>query len=323
MMFFLSGLFVWSSITRKDSWKFLSDRIFRIGVPALLAVLLLMTASYYPAYRATAVDPSLAGFWQQWLALGHWPCGPQWFLWQLLAMNVVAVGLHRVAPRWGEWLGRLTASARTQPLRFFAGLALASALAYVPLVLIFGPWDWGSFALFGIQLSRPLHYAVYFFAGVAVGAYGLERGLVALDGMLARLWAMWVVAALVGFGLWGVPTGMALEYGAGKVPLVLQLAAAFGFVLACASGCLALIAVLLRFGRSRSRALDSLSANAYGIYLVHYVFVVWLQYALLNAPLFAVVKTLIVFAGALLASWVLVTSFGRISVGSRVIGARR
>ena len=32
------------------------------------------------------------------MALPFWPCGPQWFLWQLLALNVLAAGLHRFAP---------------------------------------------------------------------------------------------------------------------------------------------------------------------------------------------------------------------------------
>jgi hypothetical protein len=38
----------------------------------------------------------------------------------------------------------------------------------------------------------------------------------------------------------------------------------------------------LRFATRHSRSLDSLSESAYGMYLVHYVFVVWLQYLLLG-----------------------------------------
>jgi surface polysaccharide O-acyltransferase-like enzyme len=53
----------------------------------------------------------------------------------------------------------------------------------------------------------------------------------------------------------------------------------------------------------RDRRLDSLSQNAYGIYLVHYVFVVWLQYALLDASLDAFGKVAIVFVAALALSW--------------------
>ena len=39
------------------------------------------------------------------------------------------------------------------------------------------------------------------------------------------------------------------------------------------------------------------------MYLIHYVFVVWLQYALLNAPLFAFAKVAIVFNVTLALSW--------------------
>jgi surface polysaccharide O-acyltransferase-like enzyme len=53
----------------------------------------------------------------------------------------------------------------------------------------------------------------------------------------------------------------------------------------------------------QSRVLESLSSNAYRIYLVHYVFVVWLQYALLAIAFNAVGKAAIVFAGALALSW--------------------
>jgi peptidoglycan/LPS O-acetylase OafA/YrhL len=55
--------------------------------------------------------------------------------------------------------------------------------------------------------------------------------------------------------------------------------------------------------RARSRVLDSLSLNAYSIYLVHYVIVVWLQYALFDASLGAIAKAAIVFAAGLALSW--------------------
>jgi glucans biosynthesis protein C len=44
------------------------------------------------------------------------------------------------------------------------------------------------------------------------------------------------------------------------------------------------IAGRLHFATKYSRLLDSLSANAYGLYLVHYNFVAWPQYASLGAP---------------------------------------
>jgi hypothetical protein len=52
----------------------------------------------------------------------------------------------------------------------------------------------------------------------------------------------------------------------------------------------------LHFATKHSRLLDSPSANAFGLYLVHYNFVVWLQFAVLGTALVAVIKAMIVLA---------------------------
>jgi surface polysaccharide O-acyltransferase-like enzyme len=194
------------------------------------------------------------------------------------------------------------ASLGVHPGRFFACLAMASAVAYVPLAIAFTPWEWIQLGPFALQLSRPLHYAVYFFAGLGIGIHGLNNGLLASDGLLARRWTMWLVAAFAAFLLWITPMALIFDLR-DAAPLGLQIAADLGFVLSCASSSFFLVAAFLHFSRKRSRALDSLSHNAYGMYLVHYVFVVWLQYALLNAPLFAIAKASIVFGGTLALSW--------------------
>ena len=163
-------------------------------------------------------------------------------------------------------------------------LAALSALAYVPLALIYSPWQWESLGPFSFQLCRPLHYLVYFFAGCAIGAHGFDRGLLASDGALARQWGRWLALSIAGFVLWALPTSLMVD--GQTAPFLVQLAAGLGFVIACASGCLVLLALCLRFAAERARILDSLSVNAYGIYLVHYVFIVWLQFLMLPVALF-------------------------------------
>jgi glucan biosynthesis protein C len=321
LMFFLSGLFVPSSLARKGSTTFLSDRFFRIGLPLILVVMFLMPVTYYPTYLATAADPSVSTYWQHLTALPFWPCGPQWFLWQLLALNVLAAGLHRFAPGWSESLARLAASARAHPIRFFVALVAVSALAYVPLALVYSPWTWTSYGPFSFQLSRPLHYLVYFFAGCAIGARGLDRGLLASDGALARHWATWLAASIVAFVLWALPTSLMVDDR--QASLLMQAAAAVGFVLACASGCFVLLALCLRFAPERTRILDSLSANAYSIYLVHYVFIVWLQYLLLPLALFAAGKAAIVFSGTLALSWVAAVALSNVAWDNHLAQAKR
>jgi glucans biosynthesis protein C len=322
LFFFLSGLFVWPSLERKGARIFLHDRVLRLGVPFALVVALLMPLANYPTYLQTAVDPGFFVFWRHWLALPFWPCGPMWFLWLLLAADFVAAGLHRYAPRLVDALIRFSSTAGARPARYLAALVIASAIAYVPLAVVFTPSAWAAFGPFGFQLSRPLHYAVYFFAGIGVGACGIERGLFAPEGALVRHWAVWLIAAAGLLLLWMALTALTMA-DPGSPALGLQILDDLSFVLACFGSCFAVLALVLRFAGRRLPVLAGLRRDAFGMYLVHYVFVVWLQYALLRVGLFATVKGAIVFSGTLLLSWGAIVVIRRISPAGQVIGAGR
>jgi peptidoglycan/LPS O-acetylase OafA/YrhL len=322
LMFFLSGLFVWSSLVRKGARRFLYDRVLRLGVPFVLGVYLLMPVAYYPVYRVTAADPGWPAFWSHWIALPFWPTGQMWFLWLLLALNFVAAGLFRLAPRASEVLTRLSAEAGAHPGRFFIVLVIVSALAYVPLAAVFAPWQWAQFGPFSFQPSFAPQYAIYFFGGVGIGACGLERGLLASDGALARRWARWLAASPASFVLWIIPTALMVTRPGETLP-GLQMLADLGFVLCAATSCLGLAAAFLRFSGVPPPLFASLSEHAYGIYLVHYVFVIWLQYLLLGVALFAVAKAAIVLAGTLILSWSMTAAVCRLSIGARLIGGKR
>ena len=317
LMFFLSGLFVWPSLQRKRDWAFLRDRALRLGLPFVFGIAVVIPVAVYPVYRLTAADPSIAAYWHSLRALPFWPNGPLWFLWQLLALNFVAAGLHFIAPNAIPALGRWSAAADKSPARYFGVLLAVSAIAYVPLAIAFTPWAWSNSGLFAVQWCRPLLYAVYFFAGVGIGGAGIERGLIAVDGILARRWTYALAAALASLFLWMGLTALTMPHGAS---LGVEIAADLSFVPACAAGCFFLIAVCLRFATGYSRLLGYLSANAYGLYLVHYVFIVWLQYALLAAPLFAIIKAAIVFGGTLVLSLATTFAVQRFSWGARLIG---
>jgi surface polysaccharide O-acyltransferase-like enzyme len=322
LMFLLSGLLASGSVGRKASLIYCSERFWRIGIPFVLAAAVLSPLAYYAAYRIRAIDPSLADFWSEWLSLPFWPSGPEWFLWQLLAVNALAAALYAMAPRAIDYLRRLGGWAGTRPVQFFLLLVAVSALAYVPLALAYSPWRWGSIGPFALQLSRPALYLTYFFAGFALGSYGLDRGLLSGNGPMARRWIAWLAAAIVSFGLWAGLMSLARPDW-NKASLIAQLLASMAFPIACAAGGLLLLAICLKLRHQRHWILDSLSAHAYGIYLVHYVFVVWLQYALLDRGLFALGKATIVFTGALLVSWGSCIAFTRAVGGSRALAGRR
>jgi hypothetical protein len=323
LMFFLSGLFVWPSLQRKGAKLFLHDRSLRLGVPFLLGVFLLMPVALYPVYRFTAVDPSWSAFWAHLIALPFWPSGPLRFLWFLLALNGVAALLYWLAPRFGEVLGRISTKAGDHPGRYFAALVIVSALAYIPSTSLFKPWDWVQFGPFAFQPSFASIYVVYFFAGLGVGVYGLEQGLLRWNGPLAHRWAVWVGGGFGGFLLWIIPTALSVNGWATMLP-GLEIAAGLGLVLCCAAACLGWIAIVLRFtALTRRPGIDSLSENAYGIYLIHYLFITWLQYLLLGVALFAIAKAAIVFIGALNLSWAATIAMRRVPLGARLVGASR
>jgi glucans biosynthesis protein C len=319
-MFFLSGLFVWPSLTRKSDWAFLRDRWLRLGLPYVFGTAVLMPVAVYPAYAVMAVDPSVPAYWHALLSLPFWPNGPLWFLWQLFALNIIAAIVHRSVPNAIKSLGRWSTAAGARPATYYIVLVAVSAIAYVPLALAFTPWTWSDSGIFTIQLSRPLLYVVYFFAGVGIGVEGVDRGLLAIDGALARRWAHWLAGALISLFLWMGSTALTMN---GPVSIAVEIIADLCFVLACAAGCLSFVAMSLRFGTKPSPILGSLAAHAYGLYLVHYVFVVWLQFALLATPLLAVIKAPIVFGGTLLLSWITTAALYRVPLGARLIGSVR
>src|SRR5262245_74733 len=309
LMFFLSGFFVWGSLRRKGTGRFVRDRALRLGLPFVLAAAIVAPLAYYPAYAVRSHGPGVAEFARQWLGLGEWPAGPVWFIWLLLAFDVAAAALFRLAPALDD---RLPGWLLGRPLRLFMALVGLSAAAYVPLALVIGPLEWTALGPFQFQTSRLLLYAVYFAAGIAVGAYGVRVALTPL----ARRWPLWVGAAVLAFIL---QVGLVLVASAPGAALAWAVAAGLAFALSCAASGFAALALFLRFADAPRRAWDSLRDNAYGIFLLHYAFASWFQYALLAAPLPAIAKGALVFAGTLALSWVSAALLRRIRAVARVI----
>ncbi|HLJ47826.1 MAG TPA: acyltransferase [Bryobacteraceae bacterium] len=317
LMFFLSGLFVWSSLQHKGSGVFLRDRLRRLGVPFIAAAAIIAPLAYYPAYLVTGADASPVVFLRQWFSMKDWPAGPAWFVWVLLAFDCVAAALFAFMPKWGETLARVTSGAIRRPIAFFGLLLAVSAAVYIPMALTFSPVDWSAFGPFTFQTSRILHYFLYFAAGIVVGAYGLDRGLLAMGGKLARRWPLWVTAMLLAFGFATVIFFASLQDP--KNPAFWGTLNGFAFTLSCAASSFAFLAVFVRFAQRSRPLFNSLRDNAYGMYLIHYAFASWLQYCLLKTALPAIAKGSLVVAGTVVLSSLAVAAMRRIPAVARVI----
>jgi surface polysaccharide O-acyltransferase-like enzyme len=326
-MFFISGLFVWDSLRRKRPAIFLRDRAWRLGVPFLLSIYLLMPIAYYPTFLRYhlpgTTDFNFLHFWWRTLTVGPWPSGPAWFLWVLLALDAIAVIVWLAAPRSIEVLGKFLFSMRSRPLQAFIAFLFFSVAVYLPMRLAFGDASWlepGGYPL-PIQTSRILLYGGYFLIGVAVGAGDLRAGLFAENGEVAKRWPVWLASALVCYGAILVLVYARYNWVADLKSPPLPWSVGYGLAFALYSAAMAFTvpAIFLRFAGSGWRMLDALRPSAYGVYLLHYIFIIWLQYAVFDYSFPAGVKFAIVFSGTLSLSWGLTVLLRKIPVVARMI----
>ena len=324
LMFLLSGLFVWPSLERKGSTRFLRDRALRLGVPFAVAAAILAPLAYYPSFAVTGAHPGFLAFARVWLSLGFWPAGPAWFIWLLLAFDTVAAGLYALRYRWSANAPAPRArSVHDRAPAFVAILFIVvSALVYVPMELAFGADNWPILGPFTLQVSRLLLYASYFVAGIRLGTAGMQSGVLAHNAGLARQWSIWLAAGLVAFALrLAVIVTLIVPVAAARhpLPLAVRLLSDITVVLCCGTISFAFIAFFRRFAVMHRPLFDSLSVSSYGMYLVHYPVVVWLQFALLAAALGPIAKGAVVTIGAVVLSWGLVVALRRVPLIARVL----
>jgi hypothetical protein len=316
LLFFVSGMFVWQSLARKGARKYLGDRLTRLGLPFVIGVVFLIPLAYYPAQLQvgliTGVHSSYGAFWLEMVRSCFGTAGPLWFLWLLLAFDCLATLMYRVAPLPGCLIRRGSTIILDSPVAFFGVLLGISIAAYLPIAIIIGPLRWIGIGPFHAQVSRILLYLVYFLAGTAIGAYGIDRSMFRSDGALAKRWWGWLAVGLMSYIVFII---MVVVVTAKDRTIVSEIA----FVLCCGATVFGMTGLFLRIAKRRVGILDSLSANSYGIYVVHYVFVTWLQYLLLGSPLAPGLKGMVVFLGTLILSWGTVAAIRCIPAVAKVI----
>ena len=244
-----------------------------------------------------------------------------WFLWFLVALNFAAAVLYRLAPDTGQFLAPFLAKTATHPGRFFVVIVVVTAVAYLPLSAIYSPWKWVGIGPFEVQAAFAPQYMLYFLFGLAVGSYSYDRGLLDANGMLVRHWGRWLIGSFVAFFVWIIATALVMKVPKSPVA-VLQVVGDLGLVTFAAAACFTTTAIFLRFANARWPVINSISEHAYGIYFFHYLFVVWLQYALLDFAAPAVVKGLAVFVGTVLLSWAASVATTRLLASARPLLAR-
>jgi surface polysaccharide O-acyltransferase-like enzyme len=326
-MFLISGLFVHDSLIRHGVGEFLRRRAWRLGIPLLVSIFVLIPIAYYASFLRYhlpgTTDFNYFHYWGRMITIGPWPSGQSWFLWVLLVFNVIAAAIWMIAPQILRNFGFLIGALRNRAAIALAALVVVSVVSYLPLHLWFGDGAWfepGHYP-FPVQTSRILLYPTYFFIGVGIGVIGLRVGILAENGDLAKRWATWLTFAVLFFGLL-----LLLVYAhhnwienLASPPLWWKTAYGIAFAIFTAVMAFTVLATSLRLSRSSLWLLDVMQPSAYGIFLFHYMFIIWLQYFVYDPAWPAGVKAAIVFAGTLGGSWLLTVLLRKIPLVARTI----
>lgn len=322
MFFFLSGLFAWSGIARKGALSYLKDRLLRLGLPFAICAFTLIPLAYYAISLRQHPEIGFAEFWWKTVTVGPWPSGPIWFLWVLLAFDVLACVLHWLWPNLLDPINRLSLYGRRKPEAFFAVMLAITAAVYVPGLMRYGPSNWLEFGPFSVQHGRVMLYAAYFFFGAGIGVRYLDRGLLAPEGRMSKVSWDWMVMALVPYCLlWGL-IFIKREILGNPSPLPNWYEALYALCFAVFSVAIMflILAYFLRFRHSGpSMLLDPMQADAYGMFLLHYPIALWLVYWLNDVDVHAIVKATIVFVLTVACSWGLTRALRQIPGATKVL----
>lgn len=300
LLFLVSGLFAISSLERKGGRRFLLGRWQRLGIPFIVAAIFVSPLAFAPGYimaSPKSATPYLIRFYTS----DGWPVGAPWFLWVLLALNGLLVLAHRFVPA-------ALARVRRHPSNFV--IWLATVVSFVPLRLIGSQYWWVSFGPFDVEPIRLGLYVAYFFLGVALGTGEEWR-----KPGWPKHWQYWLVAGVLSFVAYTFLNGGATLLSG----LVAQVLLALTWATSCAGTSLGLLGAFRNFARTRRPIFDDLSANSFGIYLIHYPVVHWIQFALFFTALPAWIKFSIAFVGGVLLSWGISKAIRRIPVMRRAL----
>ena len=321
MFFFLSGLFVWTGLARKGIEKYFLGRLLRLGLPFVICALTIIPLAYYAISLRQHPDVSFADFWWKTVTVGPWPSGPIWFLWVLFAFNLVAMLLYRLWPNLLAPINRLSLRGHDHPAKFFLVMLAVTAALYIPRRVYWGAGNWFEFGPFSVQHGRVLLYTTYFFFGAGIGLMNLDRGLLAVDGQLAKRAGAWTIPALIPYCLMWVMIFIKREILGNPVRLPDWYEAIYGLFFAAFSVAImfTILSFFLKFKKSGFSILDPMQADAYGMFLVHYPIVLWIQYWLFDVDIPAIAKAIIAFVSTVALSWAATAALRKIPGATRIL----
>ena len=316
LMFFIGGLFLIKSVQKKGVFDFIQDRFYRLFVPFLFLGTFFMLIAYFPPYYVAYHHIDIVAYIKDFFVVEKWPVGPPWFIWVLFLFNLLFAMFYSYFQKLSKKVGIQLAAIKDKPFSFFIALFCVTWILYVPIAYKVGAGTWTGIGPFDFQLSRILLYFGYFTLSIFIGDTDFNKDLFSTNSKLVKKWWLWGLLSLAVYAVLTIivnPLKQMLEDGTIKAFYAWMIYYAV-YAASCTMSCIAFVALFRKLIGKEIHVWRSFSKNAYLIYLIHYVFVVWSQFLLLKLNVPAVIKFLITFFVALSFSWMVSHLLRRVKI---------
>jgi hypothetical protein len=305
LMFLIGGLFLAKSIQKKGTILFIKDRFYRLFIPFLLLGTLFMLIAYFPSYEVAHNSTDIIAYIRDFFTVEKWPVGPPWFIWVLFMFNFLFALFYPFYQKTGKKTDSLISHLANRPFLFFITLFGITWILYVLMAYNVGAGIWIGVGPFDFQLSRIFLYFGYFSIGILIGKTDFNNKLLSKESAIVKRWWLWALLSIAIYIVLIIITdtltsmvkqneireftGWMIYYSV--------------YVGSCTLSCIAFITMFRKLIHTPRLWWKSLSDNAYLIYLIHFIFVIWSQYLLLQYDIPAFSKFLVTFIVALSLSW--------------------
>ncbi|QGY42851.1 acyltransferase family protein [Maribellus comscasis] len=316
LMFLVGGLFLIKSVNKKGTITFIKDRFYRLFIPFLLLGTGFMLIAYFPSYYVGHNNFDILAYVKDFFGPEKWPVGPPWFIWILFLFNLLFALCQPLFSKLSNNFGTKLSNAKNKPFSFFLFLFCITWILYVPLSYTVGAGKWVGFGPFDFQLSRIFLYFGYFALGILLGNTNFNSEIFSNHSATVKKWWLWLLLSLLVYSTLTavseplkqmLENNLIKEFYAWMIYYVIYAAS-------CTISSIAFITSFRKLANKENKLWNSLSENAYLIYLIHYIFVVWCQFLLLRFDIPAFIKFSLTFILSFFLSWLCSVQLRKIRV---------
>jgi peptidoglycan/LPS O-acetylase OafA/YrhL len=304
IMFFIAGYFAFPSI-KNGVKRFILKKVIRIAIPFAIGVLFLApimlylyVISHFPLWEIDFFD-----FWLNYYFTDTFmDPSHYWFLSLLFFFFMVFGAVYAVTKRR---LLNIYEKSEEKPNRKIRIIVIIMAFLLISIVLFYiagfvypdGSWYYFlDIKFLKLQITRSILYLLYFIMGIFVfiKRIKLPKKFLKFTPLLIVL----SIIATIAFCFFKFDIVLPVYLNWGFLPPDYQLYNAIVHILYCFLIFITLMAFFQTYLNRQSKLLSRIAANSYKIYLVHLIWVVIIQYLLLEIQIFVFFKFLITVIGA-------------------------